>query len=69
MEVSASEPMVRPWKEPSAATRWVRPVRRVSLKAASLASVPELVKNTRPGLPSDAATEQPLGQLDLGLCW
>ena len=40
--------MVRPWKEPSAATRWVRPVRRVSLKAASLASVPELVKNTRP---------------------
>ena len=30
---------------PSAATRWVRPVRRVSLKAASLASVPELVKN------------------------
>ena len=47
-EVSASEPMVRPWKEPSAATRWVRPVRRVSLKAASLASVPELVKKTRP---------------------
>ena len=41
-------PMVRPWKEPSAATRCVRPVRRVSLKAASLASVPELVKNTRP---------------------
>ena len=47
--VSASAPMVRPWNAPSAATRWVRPVRRVSLKAASLASVPELVKNTRPG--------------------
>ena len=40
--------MVRPWNDPSAATRWVRPVRRVSLNAASLASVPELVKNTRP---------------------
>ena len=38
--------MVRPWKEPSMATMRVRPVRRVSLKAASLASVPELVKNT-----------------------
>ena len=58
--------MVRPWKEPSAATRWVRPVRRVSLNAASLASVPELVKKTRPvGAPTSA--EQPLGQLDLGL--
>ena len=40
--------MVRPWKPPSAATMWVRPVRRVSLNAASLASVPELEKNTRP---------------------
>ena len=40
--------MVRPWKPPSATTTWVRPVRRVSLKAASLASVPELVKNTLP---------------------
>ena len=30
------------------ATTWVRPVRRVSLKAASLASAPELVKNTLP---------------------
>ena len=47
-EVRASEPMVRPWNDPSAATRWVRPVRRVSLNAASLASVPELVKKTRP---------------------
>jgi hypothetical protein len=51
-DVSASEPMVRPWNEPSAATRCVRPVRRVSLKAASLASVPELVKNTRPSAPT-----------------
>ena len=41
--------MVRPWKPPSAATTWVRPVRRVSLNAASLASVPELARNTRPG--------------------
>ena len=41
--------MVRPWKPPSAATTWVRPVRRVSLNAASLASVPELVKNTFAG--------------------
>ena len=40
--------MVRPWKLPSMATRWVRPVRRVSLNAASLASAPELVKNTLP---------------------
>ena len=46
--------MVRPWKEPSAATRWVRPVRRVSLNAASLASVPELVKKTRPSAPTSA---------------
>jgi hypothetical protein len=44
--VSASDPIVRPWKEPSAATSFVRPVRRDSLKAASLASVPELVKKT-----------------------
>jgi hypothetical protein len=42
-----SAPIVRPWKEPSmATTRCVRPVRRVSLNAASLASVPELVKKT-----------------------
>jgi hypothetical protein len=40
--------MVRPWKLPSATTTWVRPVRRVSLNAASLASVPELVKKTLP---------------------
>ena len=40
--------MVRPWKAPSAATTWVRPVRRVSLNAASLASAPELAKNTLP---------------------
>ncbi len=40
--------MVRPWKAPSAATRRVRPVRRVSLSAASLASAPELAKKTLP---------------------
>ena len=65
MEVSASAPMVRPWKPPSAATTWVRPVRRVSLNAASLASVPELVKNTLAG-PASEQVDQLLGQLDLG---
>ena len=55
--VSAKAPMVRPWKEPSIATSFVRPVSRVSLKAASFASVPELVKNTLvSGLPVNAAS-------------
>ena len=40
-------PIVRPWKPPCAATSFVRPVSRDSLKAASLASVPELQNNTR----------------------
>ena len=40
--------MVRPWKLPSATTRWVRPVRRVSLNPASTASAPEFVKKTFP---------------------
>ena len=48
LAVSASAPMVRPWKEPSAATTRVLLVRRVSFSAASLASAPELVKNTLP---------------------
>ena len=48
--------MVRPWKAPSAATRCVRPVRRVSLNAASLASVPELVKKTFAGPASSRET-------------
>ena len=42
----------RPWcgrgSRPRRRRAWVRPVRRVSLSAASLASVPELVKKTRP---------------------
>ena len=39
------------------ATMWVRPVRRVALSAASLASVPEFAKNTRPsGAPSSASS-------------
>ena len=59
----ASAPIVRPWKPPAAATTSVRPVRRVSLKAASLASAPELAKKTLPGLPSQL--QQGLGQLDL----
>ena len=58
--------MVRPWKPPSAATTWVRPVRRVSLNAASLASAPELVKKTLPG-PGVEQGQQLLGELDLGL--
>ena len=57
--------MVRPWKAPSVATTWVRPVRRVSLNAASLASAPELAKNTLPGVAEQV--EQPLGQRDLRL--
>ncbi len=39
-------PVVRPWKAPSAATMPVRPVRRASLTAASIASVPLLQKKT-----------------------
>ena len=42
----ATPPIERPWKAPSIAISFVRPVRRVSLNAASLASVPELAKNT-----------------------
>ena len=48
--------MVRPWKLPSAATMVVRPVRRVALKAASFASVPELVKNTLPSAPISSSS-------------
>src|SRR3546814_5485584 len=50
--------MVRPWNPCSIATTCVRPVRRVSLKAASLASVPELEKNTLPDpwAPSSASS-------------
>ena len=48
--------MVRPWKQPSAATRRVRPVRRVSLRAASLASAPELAKKTLPSDPSSPSS-------------
>ncbi|PQM44914.1 hypothetical protein C1Y40_04918 [Mycobacterium talmoniae] len=49
--VSASDPIVRPWKPPWAATIFVLPVSRDILKATSLASVPELQKNTRAGAP------------------
>ena len=44
--------MVRPWKLPSVAARRRSSVSRVSLRAASLASAPELVKKTLPGPPS-----------------
>ena len=37
-------PIVRPWKPPSVATMWVRPVSRPILNAASTASAPELQK-------------------------
>ena len=53
--VTASAPMVRPWKDPSIATRRVRPVRRLTLNAASLASAPELARKT---LPPPAASER-----------
>ncbi len=36
--------MVRPWKPPAVETMWRRPVSRPILKAASLASAPELEK-------------------------
>ena len=39
--------MVRPWNASCIATTPERPVSRVSLSAASLASAPELEKNTR----------------------
>lgn len=48
--------MVRPWKPPSVATMCVRPVIRPILKAASTASVPELQKSTRPGLPDSCSS-------------
>ncbi len=51
---------------------FVRPVRRVSLNAASLASVPELVKNTRAwidGSPSGAAGQDELGQPSASATW
>ena len=57
--------MVRPWKAPSVATTWVRPVLRVSLNAASLASAPELAKKTLPGCPEQV--EEALGKADLRL--
>ena len=61
----ASAPIERPWKAPSVAMILVRPVSRVILNAASLASVPELVKNTlASGRPVIAASR--LGQRHLG---
>ena len=54
--VSASAPIVRPWKASSAAMMWGRPVRRAILNAASLASAPELQKSTRPGQPSSSSS-------------
>ena len=69
--VSASAPIVRPWKPPSVATTWVRPVSRDSLNAASFASAPELQKNTRPGRParassSSASADRRLGDVEVG---
>ena len=64
--VSASAPIVRPWKPPCAATSLVRPVRRESLNAASLASVPELQNNTRASASAAEETDQRLGQRDAG---
>ena len=64
--VSASAPMVRPWKAPSAATTPVRPVRRAILNAASLASAPELAEE-HPAVGRAEQREQPLGERDLRL--
>ena len=57
MPVIASDAEDRPWKPPSAATMTRRLLsgwaRRTTLTAASLASVPELARNTLPsGAPS-----------------
>ena len=54
--VSASAPIVRPWKAPSAVTTSGRPVSRLILNAASLASAPELQKKTRPGRPARSSS-------------
>ena len=59
MWVIARAPIVRPWKEPSIATILPRPVRRLSLKAASLASVPEFAKKTRAGVPGASRVASP----------
>ncbi len=64
--MSARDPIVRPWNEPSIATSRVRPVRRVSFSAASLASVPELERNTRPSAstrPSSRSASSTCGAL------
>jgi len=61
-QVSARAALVRPWKAPSMAISRVRPgamastawTLRVTLNAASLASVPELVRKTRAGVPGSA---------------
>src|SRR5579875_3727930 len=68
LPVIASDPMVRPWNPPSAATITGRDGpwrRRTSLSAASLASVPVLAKNTRPS--ARLPRRQPLGEGDLAL--
>ncbi len=44
LPVSESDPIVRPWNALSSAMISVRPVRRDSLIAASIASAPELPK-------------------------
>jgi len=48
LDVAASDPSVRPWNEPRNAMMFIRFVWYfASLRAASLASVPELPKNER----------------------
>ncbi len=47
---------MRPWKPPAVATMWVRPVSRPILKAASLASAPELQKKTLPSRPKSCSS-------------
>ena len=62
--------MVRPWNASSSARMRVRdPSPRfslASLTAASIASVPELPKNTRPCSARPGEALQPLGEFDLG---
>ena len=61
-------PYVRPWNAPRKAITRVRPVwKRASFKAASSASAPLFVKNTRLADGPGAASAKPLGQVDLRL--
>ena len=65
--VSASEPIVRPWKRALGGNEFrAAGEPGLILKATSLASVPELQKNTRARVGAEQV-DQRLGQRDTGL--